>query len=110
MKIWDTSNQRNVRSIFLCVNKGHECSANILETPSRNKYITPQIQNEIISSCGNLILQKIVEKVNDSHGLSKWNLRYICDWTTYSLCVDCVLFLIKKTMYLRAFLNALEYI
>lgn len=38
----------------------------ILQSSGRNTYITPQIQNEIISSCGNLVLQTIVKKVNDS--------------------------------------------
>lgn len=46
--------------------KCDEYLTNILKSEGRNKYITPSIQNEIISSCGNLILQTIVKKVNNS--------------------------------------------
>jgi len=66
----DTSNQGNFRSILLYRSNGDEHLNSILQTPGRNKYITPQIQNEIISSCGNLILQTIVKKVNDSQCFS----------------------------------------
>lgn len=45
--------------------KGDEYLTNILISEGCNKYITPQIQNGIISSCGNLILQTIVKKVNN---------------------------------------------
>ncbi|XP_025192611.1 52 kDa repressor of the inhibitor of the protein kinase-like [Melanaphis sacchari] len=66
----DTSNQGNFRSILLYRSNGDEHLTSILQTPGRNKYITPQIQNEIISSCGNIILQTIVKKVNDSQCFS----------------------------------------
>jgi len=66
----DTSNQGNFRSILLYRSNGDEHLNSILQTPGRNKYITPQIQNEIISSCENLILQTIVKKVNDSQCFS----------------------------------------
>jgi len=35
-----------------------------LESDSRYKYTSPNIQNEIISCCGDLILDKIVKEVN----------------------------------------------
>lgn len=60
------SNQGNFRSILLYRCKGDEYLTNLLKSEGRNKYITPQIQNEIISACGNLILQTIVKKVNNS--------------------------------------------
>lgn len=66
----DTSNQGNFRSILLYRSNGDEHLTSILKTPGRNKYITPQIQNEIVSSCGNIILQTIVKKVNDSQCFS----------------------------------------
>lgn len=37
-----------------------------LETDSKNKYISNRTQNEIIDTCGNVILNKIVKKVNES--------------------------------------------
>jgi len=37
---------------------------NFLECESRCKYTSPNIQNEVISSCGDLILDKIVKEVN----------------------------------------------
>jgi hypothetical protein len=37
-----------------------------LQKEGRNKFICPQIQNEIISVCGDVILKKIVNQVNDS--------------------------------------------
>lgn len=37
-----------------------------LETDSKNKYISNRTQNEIIETCGNVILKKIVKKVNES--------------------------------------------
>lgn len=46
--------------------KCDEYLTNILKSEGRDKYTTPQIQNEIISSCGNLILQSIVKKINNS--------------------------------------------
>lgn len=66
----DISNMGNFRSILLYRCKGDEYLTNILKSEGRNKYITPQIQNEIISSCGNLILQTIVKKVNNSQCFS----------------------------------------
>jgi len=57
-------------SILLYRSNGDEHLTSILQTPGRNKYITPQIQNEIISSCGNIILQTIVKKVNVSQCFS----------------------------------------
>ena len=37
-----------------------------LSSDYRNKYISPVIQNEIINSCGDIILKKIVREINDS--------------------------------------------
>lgn len=35
------------------------------QRPGKNKYITPQIQNEIISVCSDIILQRVVKESND---------------------------------------------
>lgn len=37
-----------------------------LETESKNKYISNRTQNEIIKTCGDIILKKIVKIVNES--------------------------------------------
>jgi hypothetical protein len=39
---------------------------NFLSSDYRNKYISPFIQNEIINSCGDIILKKLVKEINDS--------------------------------------------
>lgn len=56
---------------FLYKNKCNEYLTNILKIPDHNKYISPQIQNEIIFSCVNLVLQKNSEKVNDSESFTQ---------------------------------------
>ena len=38
----------------------------IITSEGRNKYLTPQIQNEIITACGDIMLWKIVKNVNAS--------------------------------------------
>lgn len=43
---------------------------NFLSSDYRNKYISPCIQNEIISTCGDIILKKLVKEVNESRYFS----------------------------------------
>ncbi|XP_060845700.1 uncharacterized protein LOC132925309 [Rhopalosiphum padi] len=38
----------------------------IITNEGRNKYLTPQIQNEIITACGDIVLRKIVKDLNAS--------------------------------------------
>lgn len=59
-------NQGNFRAILKYRAKGDEYLKQILAHEGRNKYITPQIQNEIIIVCGDVILNKIVKHVNES--------------------------------------------
>lgn len=37
-----------------------------LESDSRNKYLSPRIQNEVINICNDILLKKLVDKVNAS--------------------------------------------
>lgn len=39
---------------------------NFFSSNYRNKYISPSIQNEIIGTCGDVILKKVVKEVNES--------------------------------------------
>jgi len=59
-------NQGNFRAILKYRAKGVEYIKQILTHEGRNKYITPQIQNEIIIACGDVILNKNDKRVNES--------------------------------------------
>jgi len=58
-------NQGNFRANLKYRGDGDECLKSILKKEGRNKFICPQIQNEIISVCGDIILKQIVNQVND---------------------------------------------
>ncbi|XP_050062925.1 52 kDa repressor of the inhibitor of the protein kinase-like [Aphis gossypii] len=62
----DNINQGNFRAILKYRADGDDYLKSILQKEGRNKFICPQIQNEIISVCGDVILKKIVNQVNDS--------------------------------------------
>ncbi|XP_015376664.1 PREDICTED: zinc finger MYM-type protein 1-like [Diuraphis noxia] len=63
-------NEGNFRAILKYKAKDIDYLKNHLESKSRNKYISPQIQNEIITICGDLILSKLVKMVNSSQCFS----------------------------------------
>ncbi|XP_050065649.1 zinc finger MYM-type protein 1-like [Aphis gossypii] len=63
-------NEGNFRAILKYKAKVIDYLKNHLESESRNKYISPQIQNEIITICGDLILSKLVKMVNASQCFS----------------------------------------
>lgn len=64
------SNEGNFRAILKYRANGDEYLKEILTSEGRNKYTTPQMQNEIIEACGDIILQKIVRNVNASQCFS----------------------------------------
>ncbi|XP_050064715.1 zinc finger MYM-type protein 1-like [Aphis gossypii] len=57
-------NEGNFRAILKYKAEDMEHLKNFLESDGRYKYTSSKIQNEIISSCGDLILKKIVKEVN----------------------------------------------
>lgn len=59
-------NEGNFREILKYKVKDDDCIWSFLESDSRNKYLSPRIQNEIIAICGDILLKKIVEKINAS--------------------------------------------
>lgn len=59
-------NEGNFRAILKFKAKDLASFKEFLESNSRYKYTSSNIQNEIISSCGNLILEKIVKEINTS--------------------------------------------
>ncbi|XP_060855729.1 zinc finger MYM-type protein 1-like [Metopolophium dirhodum] len=59
-------NEGNFREILKYKVKDDDCIRSFLESDSRNKYLSPRIQNEIIAICGDILLKKIVEKINAS--------------------------------------------
>lgn len=61
-----STNLGNFRAILNYRSEGDDCLKNHLEQQGRNKYITPQVQNEIISACEDIILKEIVREVNSS--------------------------------------------
>jgi len=63
-------NEGNFRAILKYKAKDIDYLKNHLESESRNKYISPQIQNEIITIRGDLILSKLVKMVNSSQCFS----------------------------------------
>jgi hypothetical protein len=63
-------NEGNFRVILKYKAKEIEHLKNFLSSSYRSKYISPTIQNEIINSCGDIILKKVVKEVNESHYFS----------------------------------------
>lgn len=57
-------NQGNFRAILKYRAFGDEYLRHIITSEGRNKYLTPQMQNEIITACGDIMLRKIVKDVN----------------------------------------------
>jgi hypothetical protein len=64
-------NEGNFRAILKYKAKDIDYLKNHLDSDSRNKYISPQIQNEIITIYGDLILSKLVKIVNSSQCFSE---------------------------------------
>lgn len=72
---------------------------NHLNTASKNDtYISPIVQNEIISSCNNIILKKLVNKINNVECFA-----LLADETMdtstkeqLSICKDIILIMTKK--------------
>lgn len=63
-------NEGNFRAILKYKAEDMEHFKQFLESDGRYKYTSSKIQNEIISSCGDLILKKIVKEVNMSECFS----------------------------------------
>ncbi|KAL4097989.1 hypothetical protein QTP88_022667 [Uroleucon formosanum] len=61
-----STNLVNFRAILNYRSEGDDHLKHHLEEQGRNKYITPQVQNKIISACGEIILKEIVNEVNNS--------------------------------------------
>ncbi|XP_060858110.1 zinc finger MYM-type protein 1-like isoform X1 [Metopolophium dirhodum] len=59
-------NEGNFRAILKYKAKDIDYMKTYLETGSKNKYISNRTQNEIIETCGDIILKKIVQIVNKS--------------------------------------------
>jgi len=59
-------NEGNFRAILKYKAKDINYMKSYLETESKNKYISNRTQNEIIETCGDIILKKIVKNVNES--------------------------------------------
>lgn len=59
-------NEGNFRAILKYKAKDIDYMKSYLETDSKNKYISNRTQNEIIDTCGDIILNKIVKIVNES--------------------------------------------
>ncbi|XP_060846074.1 zinc finger MYM-type protein 1-like [Rhopalosiphum padi] len=59
-------NEGNFRAILKYKTKDIDYMKSYLETQSKNKYISNRTQNEIIETCGDIILKKIVKIVNES--------------------------------------------
>jgi len=59
-------NEGNFRAILKYKAKDIDYMKSYLETESKNKYISNRTQNEIIETCGDIILKKIVKIVNES--------------------------------------------
>jgi hypothetical protein len=57
-------NEGNFRAILRYRSKGDEKLQTMLENSGKIKYLSPKIQNEIISSCNVIILNKLLEKIN----------------------------------------------
>lgn len=63
-------NEGNFRAILKYKAKDLDSFKEFLESNSRYKYTSSNIQNQIISSCGDLILEKIVKEINTSECFS----------------------------------------
>ncbi|XP_025208755.1 uncharacterized protein LOC112604102 [Melanaphis sacchari] len=64
------SNEGNFRAILKYKAKDLDYLKEHFESDSRNKYISPRIQNEIITICGDIILHKLIKMVNESECFS----------------------------------------
>lgn len=63
-------NEGNFRAILKYKAKDLANYKAFLESNSRYKYTSSNVQNEIISSCGDLIIEKIVKEINTSECFS----------------------------------------
>jgi Domain of unknown function (DUF4371) len=63
-------NDGNFRAILRYRGKGDDFLKLNLENDQRCKYIGSKIQNQMIVACGDIILRKIVKKINDSQCFS----------------------------------------
>lgn len=63
-------NEGNFRAILKYKAKDLASFKEFLESKNRYKYTSSNIQNQIISSCGDLILEKIVNEINTSECFS----------------------------------------
>ncbi|XP_060862570.1 zinc finger MYM-type protein 1-like [Metopolophium dirhodum] len=61
-----THNEGNFRAILKYKAKDCEFLKSHLESDTKSKYLSPQIQNEIITICGDILIKKLVDKVNES--------------------------------------------
>lgn len=68
--IVEFENQGNFRAILKYRSHGDTFLNNILEEDKGYKYISPNMQNEIICICDQLILKEIVGKVNAAEGFA----------------------------------------
>lgn len=64
------SNEGNFRAILKYRSLGDQELLQILNGSSHIKYLSPKVQNEIITSCNTIILRKLVDKVNSAQGFS----------------------------------------
>lgn len=64
------SNEGNFRAILKYKAKDLDYLKEHFESDSRNKYISPRIQNEIITICGDIIIHKLINMVNESECFS----------------------------------------
>lgn len=64
------SNEGNFRAILTYRSQGDQELKQFLNGPGKIKYLSPKVQNEIITSCNNIILRKLVDKVNAAQGFS----------------------------------------
>ncbi|KAL4152997.1 hypothetical protein QTP88_000830 [Uroleucon formosanum] len=65
-----THNEGNFWAILKYKTKDIESLKSHLESDTRNKYLSPQIQNEIINICGDILTKKLVDKDNKSQCFS----------------------------------------
>lgn len=64
------SNEGNFRAILKYRSQGDKELMQVIEGPGKIKYMSPKIQNEIISSCNTIILNKLIHKINAAQGFS----------------------------------------
>jgi len=61
-----TQNEGNFRAILKYKTKDIEFLRLHFESDTRNKYLSSHIQNEIINICRDILIKKVVNKVNES--------------------------------------------